>query len=73
MEEPKLSATISMSRKVNLGNYESADAFISIGGITHQTTDADVLYLLDGPVKDTFDILKDRLRAQVAAMRERGA
>jgi hypothetical protein len=61
-----------MSRKVNLGNYESADAFMSVGGITHETTEADVIALLDGPVKETFEILKARLRAQVARMRNEG-
>jgi len=70
--EEKLTATISMSRKVNLGNYESADAFMSVGGITHETTEADVVALLDGPVKETFEILKIRLRAQVGRMRNEG-
>ena len=61
-----------MSRKINLGNYEAADAFISVGGITHETTEADVIALLDGPGKETFEILKTRLRAQVARMRNEG-
>lgn len=66
---PGIAATISMSRKINLGKYESADVFISLGGITHDTTEEDVMLLLDGPVKDTFEILKERLRERVAAAR----
>jgi hypothetical protein len=72
MERDKLTATISMSRKVNLGNYESADAFLSVGGIALETTEEDVIALLDGPVKETFEILKTRLRAQVSRMRNEG-
>ena len=67
--ERELAATISVSRKVNLGNYESADVFMSVGGITHETTDVDVVNLLDGPVKMTFEILKTRLATQVTAAR----
>lgn len=70
MEEPRITATISMSRKVNLGNYESADAFLSVGGITESTTVEDVVALLDGPARNTFEILKVRLAAQVAQLRE---
>lgn len=72
MDEPKLTATISMSRKVNLGSYESADAFLSVGGITEATTELDVIALLDGPVKETFEILKTRLAAQVHLLRQEG-
>jgi hypothetical protein len=72
VDTPKLSATISMSRKINLGNYESADVFISLGGIYEETTVEDVVALLEGPVKDTFDILKVRLAEQVRRAREEG-
>lgn len=70
--DKQLTGTLSMSRKINLGKYESADVFLSVGGITHETTDADVIALLDGPVKETFDILKDRLAVQVRRLREGG-
>lgn len=65
-----LTATVSMSRKINLGNYESADVFISIGGITEETTVTDVVEILDGPVRETFDVLKVRLADQVLRARE---
>lgn len=32
VREPTL--TISMARKINMGNYESADCFVSISGVT---------------------------------------
>ena len=70
MEEPRLTATLSVSRKINMGNYESADVFISIGGITEDTTVSDVIALLDGPAKETFDVLKVRLADQVRMARE---
>lgn len=72
MNEEPIKATISMSRKLNLGNYESADVFISIGGITHDTTEEDVIALLDGPAKDTFAILRDRLAVQIRQAKEAG-
>jgi hypothetical protein len=72
-QAPKpLAATISISRKINLGNYESADVFISVGGITHETAEEDVVMLLDGPVKDTFAILRDRLAARINESRKEG-
>lgn len=65
-----ITSTISLSRKINLGNYESADVFISIGGISQETTAEEVVALLDGPAKESFEILKVRLAAQVTEARQ---
>lgn len=43
----ELSLSMSISRKVNLGNYESADVFISISGITAETTSEQMDELLE--------------------------
>lgn len=66
-----LTATLSVSMKVNLGNYEAADAFLSVGGITLETTDAEIADLLDGPVKITYDELKARMAPKIAELRAR--
>lgn len=37
-----LSFTMSITRKVNLGNYESADFFLSVQGVTSDTSEAEI-------------------------------
>lgn len=44
-----LTLTASISRKVNLGNYESAEVFVSLSGLTRDTTEAEVDAMLEGP------------------------
>lgn len=68
--EQKLSGTLSVSMKVNLGNYESAEAFISINGINEDTTDGELLTLLDGKMKVTYDLLKVRIKERVFNLRK---
>lgn len=46
--EEKLSLSISIDRKISDGNYGSAGAFISLSGITAETTQADIDELLNG-------------------------
>lgn len=48
-DAPPLTVTASISRKVNLGNYESAEVFVSVSGITLETTEADIDEILAGP------------------------
>ena len=67
----KLTGTLSISMKVNLGNYESADAFLSVSGVTTETTDAELSELLDGKMSLTYDALKVRMAERVKEFRER--
>jgi hypothetical protein len=67
----ELSATLSIAMKVNLGNYESADAFLSLSGITPETTQEEMEDLLDGPARIAYDALKVRLGARVADLRSK--
>jgi len=69
-EEQKISGTLSVSMKVNLGNCESAEAFISINGINEDTTDGEILTLLDGKMKVTYDLLKVRIKERVFNLRK---
>jgi len=67
----ELTATLSISMKVNLGNYESADAFLSLSGITPETTQEEMEELLDGPARIAYDVLKVRLGQCVAELRRK--
>lgn len=55
-----LSMTVSLSRKINLGNYESAEVFVSVSGVTAETTEEEVAALLANRV--VWDALKEELR-----------
>jgi len=61
--------TVSLARKVNLGNFESADVFMSINGITHETTEEDMNALLDGPGAVAFNCIRNRMKEKVAELR----
>jgi hypothetical protein len=64
-----LTATISLSRKINLGNYESADVFLSVGNVTLETTEEELVALLDGPAQMTYQALAERVRHRAATIR----
>lgn len=70
--EAGLTATVSVAQKVNLGNYESADVFISVSGINEVTTSEDVAALLDGAGEVAYAHLKVRLAKRVAELRAGG-
>jgi hypothetical protein len=67
--DSKLAAAVSLSVKLNMGNYQTAELFMSVSGITEQTTPAEVDALLDGPASNTFGAIKARLRTRMEEMR----
>ena len=56
---------MSLSRKVNTGNYNSADVFVSVSGIGPTTTQEEIDAILDGPGALAFNSIRERLTAQV--------
>lgn len=70
--EPEIYGTISISMKVNLGNYESAEAFMSLSGINELTTEDQINSLLDGKMKISYDALKLRMAEKIKSIRQGG-
>lgn len=66
----QLTATASLSAKLNLGNYESADVFLSISGITAETTEEEVDELLAKGAKLAWDRLKVHLGERTIEVRD---
>lgn len=64
----KPSLSISLSQKVNLGNYQSADAFVSVRGVTEDTTDEDLERLM-GRGKLAWNKLAGALTEEVRRIR----
>lgn len=58
------SVTVSVSRKVNLGNYESEDIFVSISGVTPDMTDEQICELLDAG-ENAYQFVKAAVEAKV--------
>ena len=69
MTDQPLSVTLSASFKVNLGNYESADCFLSVSGVTMETTPQEVEKLLDGPATEAWGALRERLAARAQELK----
>lgn len=68
----QLRMTASVEMKVNLGNYESASAFISLQGIAPDTSVEEMETALETG-KLAWGVLKNALQAKVVEMRaERG-
>jgi len=66
----KLTLSVSLSHKVNLGNYESGEVFISVSGIGHDTTEAEIDELIAGPGALAYKKCAAALREKVATARK---
>lgn len=71
-DEKALSVTVSLSRRINLGNYESADVFLSVSNVNAETTKEELVALLDGPAQMTYMALAERIRERVGHARAGG-
>lgn len=70
MTEPvKPRAAISVTRKVNLGNYESADVFMSISDITADTTEAEIEEVIETQ-SQAYEIIRRQVKAKAAELKE---
>ena len=61
--------TVSMSRKLNLGNYESAECFVSLSGVRAGMT-ADELAPLMATGKVAWELVRTELLAGLKKARE---
>ena len=68
-DEPDMTTTVSVSHKVNLGNYESAEVFVSIAGITRSDTPDDIEEML-AQSKIAFDFIKTKIREKSAELKK---
>jgi hypothetical protein len=59
--------TVSVARKINLGNYESADYFVSLSGIPAGTTAEQMK-----PLLDTGRVAWEQVRAALVEQIKRG-
>lgn len=74
MSEPDglLEVSVSVSRKINLGNYESADLFVSISKVTKDTPKEEMEAAL-AQGRMAYELVKRQVRQQVEAVRKRQA
>lgn len=69
-ESTEPTVTVSMARKINMGNYESADCFVSINGVRAGMTAEEMAPLLD-TAKVAWDQVRAALVEQVQQTRPR--
>lgn len=70
-EKEPLRLSISCSQQVKLAMGERADCFLSISGVTVETTDAEIDEMLDRG-KIVFSKIAQRIRAKVTEIRTQG-
>lgn len=66
MSEQEPTITVSVSRKIGLPNYGSADAFVSVSGIKAGATEAEIKELMDTG-KLAWSVLTAALKEKVDA------
>ena len=60
-DTPQPTITVSMARKIKLGNYESADCFVSMSGVTAGMTAEEM-----APLLNTAEVAWGEVRAALA-------
>lgn len=64
MDTQAPTVSISLSRKVNLGNYESADLFLCVSNVQEGTTTEDIRKLMDtGQL--AYSVLREEMNAKI--------
>lgn len=59
---------VSISRKINLGNYESVDIFMAVSGVEPGATDAEILEAL-ATGERAFQLLKAKLADKIGEVK----
>jgi hypothetical protein len=67
-----LTLSASVSRKVNLGNYESADVFVSLSGLTADTTEQQIDEMLASTGALAFKKLATELNLRCSELKAKG-
>lgn len=68
-EENPIKVSMSVSRKVNLGNYESGDVFLSLSDVPVGATEDDIDAALQTS-KIVFDVLRAEVNTKASVLRE---
>jgi hypothetical protein len=66
-----LTSSASVSMKLNLGKFETVDCFLAVSGIEATTTREEIDRLLDGPTREAFEAMRDRLRARAIEIKSK--
>lgn len=69
MAEGEITTAVSVDYKVNLGNYESASTFVSISGVTKDTTPEEMDEMIEQS-KIAFSKIVKRIQTNAAKLRE---
>ncbi len=69
-EPASLTLTASISRKVRITQYETAEVYVAVSNITRDTTDEDIAAMLEGPGAITWRRLTDAVNQKAREIRE---